>query len=54
MNVVMFCHSLISDWNHGNARFLRGLVTALRQRGPEVPCCKPVDNWSTKNPFATV
>lgn len=21
MRVVLFCHSLLSDWNHGNAHF---------------------------------
>ena len=26
MTIVIFCHSLISDWNHGNAHFLRGVV----------------------------
>ena len=30
MHVVLFCHSLASDWNHGNAHFLRGLVAELR------------------------
>src|SRR5437870_3801939 len=24
MRVALFCHSLLSDWNHGNAHFLRG------------------------------
>ena len=26
MRVILFCHSLVSDWNHGNAHFLRGVV----------------------------
>ena len=30
MKVVIFCHSLISDWNHGNAHFLRGIVAELQ------------------------
>ena len=29
MRVVMFYHSLLSDWNHGNAHFLRGIVREL-------------------------
>ncbi len=33
MRVVIFCHSLVSDWNHGNAHFLRGVVAELRERG---------------------
>ena len=37
MRIVLFCHSLASCWNHGNAHFLRGVareLTALRPRGP--------------------
>ena len=29
MRLVIFYHSLLSDWNHGNAHFLRGVVTEL-------------------------
>ena len=29
MRFVMFYHSLVSDWNHGNAPFLRGVASAL-------------------------
>ena len=36
MKIVLFYHSLISDWNHGNAHFLRGVATNLIQRGHEV------------------
>ena len=32
MRVVLFCHSLLSDWNHGNAHFLRGVVARARSR----------------------
>ena len=35
--LALFCHSLRSDWNHGNAHFLRGVVSELqapRRRGP--------------------
>ena len=28
--IVLFCHSLRSDWNHGNAHFLRGIATELQ------------------------
>ena len=31
MRIVFFCHSIRSDWNHGNAHFLRGLCVALQQ-----------------------
>ena len=32
MRVVIFCHSLVSDWNHGNAHFLRGVVARAAAR----------------------
>ena len=31
--LALFCHSLRSDWNHGNAHFLRGVASELRRRG---------------------
>jgi spore maturation protein CgeB len=46
---AFFCHSVISDWNHGNAHFLRGLVRALQARGHAVTCYEQVDNWSLDN-----
>lgn len=49
MNVVVFCHSLISDWNHGNAHFLRGVVTELMARGHRVRVYEPDDAWSLQN-----
>lgn len=49
MQIVMFYHSLISDWNHGNAHFLRGVVSELMRRGHEVVVYEPVDGWSLRN-----
>jgi spore maturation protein CgeB len=46
MRVVLFCHSLLSDWNHGNAHFLRGVVGELQARGHEVRVFEPDDAWS--------
>lgn len=46
MRLVLFCHSLISDWNHGNAHFLRGLVTDLVEAGHDVRVWEPRDAWS--------
>jgi spore maturation protein CgeB len=46
MRIVLFCHSLISDWNHGNAHFLRGVVTELLSRGHAVTTYEPRDGWS--------
>src|SRR3954447_7314614 len=49
MKVVVFSHSLVSDWNHGNAHFLRGVVTELQERGHEVTVYEPADGWSRAN-----
>jgi spore maturation protein CgeB len=46
MRVVMFYHSLASDWNHGNAHFLRGVAGELARRGHEVTVLEPADGWS--------
>jgi len=49
MKIVMFYHSLYSDWNHGNAHFLRGTVKELQKRGHEVKVYEPKGNWSLTN-----
>jgi len=49
LKVVVFCHSLISDWNHGNAHFLRGVASELIERGHEVAIFEPEDAWSLQN-----
>jgi spore maturation protein CgeB len=49
MHVVMFYHSLVSDWNHGNAHFLRGIVSELQARGHQVRVYEPHDGWSRAN-----
>jgi spore maturation protein CgeB len=49
MKVAIFAHSFLSDWNHGNAHFLRGIVTELSSRGHEVRCYEPADGWSIRN-----
>jgi spore maturation protein CgeB len=46
---VLFYHSLVSDWNHGNAHFLRGIVRELTARGHEVALYEPADGWSRRN-----
>jgi spore maturation protein CgeB len=40
---------VISDWNHGNAHFLRGLMRALQARGHAATCYEQIDNWSITN-----
>jgi spore maturation protein CgeB len=49
VRVVIFCHSLISDWNHGNAHFLRGIAAELRARGHQVRVFEPRNSWSIAN-----
>ena len=44
-----FAHSWISDWNHGNAHFLRGLVSELVNQGHEVRCYEESGGWSMRN-----
>jgi spore maturation protein CgeB len=48
----MFYHSLRSDWNHGNAHFLRGVVSELLHRGHTVTVYEPQDAWSLQNLMA--
>lgn len=47
--IVLFCHSLRSDWNHGNAHFLRGVSSELWRRGFDVVALEPADGWSAAN-----
>jgi spore maturation protein CgeB len=49
MNVAIFCHSIVSDWNHGNAHFLRGVARELIARGHGVRIFEPRDGWSRRN-----
>jgi spore maturation protein CgeB len=46
MRVIIFCHSLVSDWNHGNAHFLRGVCSELLARGHDLQVYEPRDAWS--------
>jgi spore maturation protein CgeB len=49
---VVFTHSLVSDWNHGNAHFLRGIATELVDRGHDVRIYEPRNGWSLQNLLA--
>lgn len=53
MRIAMFYHSLLSDWNHGNAHFLRGVLTELMSRGHRVRVYEPRRSWSLQNLIAT-
>ncbi len=52
MRIAYFTHSLLSCWNHGNAHFLRGVLTALAARGHAVRALEPADAWSLANLLA--
>jgi len=49
MKIVYFTHSLRSCWNHGNAHFLRGVLSELVARGHDVTACEPARAWSAEN-----
>ncbi len=49
MKFTLFCHSLVSDWNHGNAHFLRGIARELVRGGHDVDVLEPADSWSRHN-----
>ena len=49
MRIALYTHSIRSDWNHGNAHFLRGVVTELQARGHDVRVFEPERSWSTEN-----
>ncbi|MFT3781089.1 MAG: glycosyltransferase [Nibricoccus sp.] len=49
MKICLFYHSLLSDWNHGNAHFLRGVATELISRGHDVHVYEEENNWSLQN-----
>ncbi len=49
MKFVFFVHSAVSDWNHGNAHFIRGLMSALTRMGHDVVSYEPRGAWSVEN-----
>ena len=49
MKLVYFTHSLASCWNHGNAHFLRGVLSELIARGHDVRVYEPAGAWSLDN-----
>lgn len=53
MRIAWFAHSWLSDWNHGNAHFLRGLTRELCRRGHQLqwfePLPGPWGGWSLEN-----
>ena len=47
--IVLFCQSLRSDWNHGNAHFLRGVLSECWHRGFDILALEPANSWSAQN-----
>ena len=52
MRIAYFTHSLRSCWNHGNAHFLRGVLSELVARGHDVRAYEPEGAWSLANLLA--
>jgi len=52
MRFILYTHSLVSDWNHGNAHFLRGVLRELEARGHNTLALEPEDGWSRSNLLA--
>jgi spore maturation protein CgeB len=46
---VFFTHSLVSDWNHGNAHFQRGVMRELIARGHDAVAAERLGAWSRTN-----
>jgi spore maturation protein CgeB len=49
LRIALFSHSLVSDWNHGNVHFLRGLMRELVRMGHQVRCYEELGSWSLNN-----
>ena len=49
MKIAYFTHSLRSCWNHGNAHFLRGVLSELVAGGHDVTAHEPEAPWSFVN-----
>jgi spore maturation protein CgeB len=49
MRFLLYTHSLVSDWNHGNAHFLRGIMRELLARGHSATALEPKGAWSREN-----
>jgi spore maturation protein CgeB len=52
MQFLFYTHSLVSDWNHGNVHFLRGVMRELVARGHVAIALEPENGWSRANLLA--
>jgi len=49
LRIAYIAHSLRSDWNNGNAHFLRGLMRSMVALGHDVTLLEPESEWSIGN-----
>lgn len=49
LRIAYLAHTFRSDWNNGNAHFLRGLLRALTKLGHTVTGWEPANEWSLTN-----
>jgi spore maturation protein CgeB len=49
LSIAYLAHSLRSDWNNGNAHFLRGLIRSLGRLGHATQVFEPCEEWSIRN-----
>lgn len=49
LSIAYLAHSLRSDWNNGNAHFLRGLMREMRELGHDAVVFEPRVEWSIEN-----
>jgi len=49
LRIAYIAHSLRSDWNNGNAHFLRGLMRSMVALGHDVIIFEPESEWSIDN-----
>jgi spore maturation protein CgeB len=47
--IAYFAHSVRSDWNNGNAHFLRGLLRSMSACGHDLTIFEPAEGWSMQN-----
>jgi spore maturation protein CgeB len=49
LRIAYLVHSVRSDWNNGNAHFLRGLIRNMAALGHDVTIYEPAHGWSIDN-----
>jgi spore maturation protein CgeB len=49
LRLAYLAHSLRSDWNNGNAHFLRGLMRSMVELGHQITVFEPCTEWSVRH-----